>query len=199
MGGVLSGIFTVTESGAFGAIYALLLTYFVYRSLDWNGFKTAVVSAVRTTAMVMVLIGFASSFAYLLALYQVPEKLSSFMLGISEEKIAVLLMINIMLLVLGMIMDMAALILICTPIFLPIVRDLGMDPTQFGIMLLVNLGLGLCTPPVGTCLFVGCAVGRVKIEETLRTIWPFYLAILMALLLVTYVPAVSLFLPSLLE
>ena len=199
VGGVLSGIFTVTESGAFGAIYALLLTYFVYRSLDWNGFKTAVVSAVRTTAMVMVLIGFASSFAYLLALYQVPEKLSSFMLGISEEKIAVLLMINIMLLVLGMIMDMAALILICTPIFLPIVRDLGMDPTQFGIMLLVNLGLGLCPPPVGTCLFVGCAVGRVKIEETLRTIWPFYLAILMALLLVTYVPAVSLFLPSLLE
>ena len=199
VGGVLSGIFTVTESGAFGAIYALLLTYFVYRSLDWNGFKTAVVSAVRTTAMVMVLIGFASSFAYLLALYQVPEKLSSFMLGISEEKIAVLLMINIMLLVLGMIMDMAALILICTPIFLPIVRDLGMDPTQFGIMLLVNLGLGLCTPPVGTCLFVGCAVGRVKIEETLRTVWPFYLAILMALLLVTYVPAVSLFLPSLLE
>jgi len=199
VGGVLSGIFTVTESGAFGAIYALLLTYFVYRSLVWNGFKTAVVSAVRTTAMVMVLIGFASSFAYLLALYQVPEKLSSFMLGISEEKIAVLLMINIMLLVLGMIMDMAALILICTPIFLPIVRDLGMDPTQFGIMLLVNLGLGLCTPPVGTCLFVGCAVGRVKIEETLRTIWPFYLAILMALLLVTYVPAVSLFLPSLLE
>ncbi len=199
VGGVLSGIFTVTESGAFGAIYALLLTYFVYRSLDWNGFKTAVVSAVRTTAMVMVLIGFASSFAYLLALYQVPEKLSSFMLGISEEKSAVLLMINVMLLVLGMIMDMAALILICTPIFLPIVRDLGMDPTQFGIMLLVNLGLGLCTPPVGTCLFVGCAVGRVKIEETLRTIWPFYLAILMALLLVTYVPAVSLFLPSLLE
>ncbi|MEP1765611.1 MAG: TRAP transporter large permease [Sulfitobacter sp.] len=199
VGGVLSGVFTVTESGAFGAIYALLLTYFVYRSLDWEGFKTSVVSAVRTTAMVMVLIGFASSFAYLLALYQVPDKLSGFMLGISEEKIAVLLMINVMLLVLGMIMDMAALILICTPIFLPIVKDLGMDPTQFGIMLLVNLGLGLCTPPVGTCLFVGCAVGRIKIEETLKTIWPFYLAILAALILVTYVPAVSLFLPSLLD
>ncbi|MGJ8628737.1 MAG: TRAP transporter large permease [Sulfitobacter sp.] len=199
VGGVLSGVFTVTESGAFGAIYALLLTFFVYRSLDWEGFKTSVISAVRTTAMVMVLIGFASSFAYLLALYQVPEKLSDFMLGISEEKIAVLLMINVMLLVLGMIMDMAALILICTPIFLPIVKDLGMDPTQFGIMLLVNLGLGLCTPPVGTCLFVGCAVGRIKIEETLRTIWPFYLAILAALILVTYVPAVSLFLPSILE
>ncbi|MBT0958878.1 TRAP transporter large permease [Alphaproteobacteria bacterium KMM 3653] len=199
VGGVLSGVFTVTESGAFGAIYALLLTFFVYRSLDWIGFKTSVVSAVRTTAMVMVLIGFASSFAYLLALYQVPDKLSSFMLGISEEKIFVLLMINVMLLVLGMIMDMAALILICTPIFLPIVKDLGMDPTQFGIMLLVNLGLGLCTPPVGTCLFVGCAVGRIRIEETLKTIWPFYLAILAALILITYVPAVSLFLPSLLE
>lgn len=199
VGGVLSGVFTVTESGAFGAIYALLLTYFVYRSLDWEGFKTSVVSAVRTTAMVMVLIGFASSFAYLLALYQVPDKLGIFMLGISEEKIVVLLMINLMLLILGMIMDMAALILICTPIFLPIVKDLGMDPTQFGIMLLVNLGLGLCTPPVGTCLFVGCAVGRIKIEETVKTIWPFYLAILAALILVTYVPAVSLFLPSLLE
>jgi tripartite ATP-independent transporter DctM subunit len=199
VGGVLSGIFTVTESGAFGAIYALLITFFAYRTLDWEGFKTSVVSAVRTTAMVMVLIGFASSFAYLLALYQVPDKLSSFMLGISEEKIYVLLMINIMLLILGMIMDMAALILICTPIFLPIVKDLGMDPNQFGIMLLVNLGLGLCTPPVGTCLFVGCAVGKIKIEETLKSIWPFYLAILAALILVTYVPAVSLFLPSLLD
>ncbi len=199
VGGVLSGIFTVTESGAFGAIYALLLTFFVYRTLDWEGFKTSVVSAVRTTAMVMVLIGFASSFAYLLALYQVPDKLSEFILGISEEKVMVLLMINIMLLVLGMIMDMAALILICTPIFLPIVKDLGMDPTQFGIMLLVNLGLGLCTPPVGTCLFVGCAVGRIKIEETLKTIWPFYVSILAALILITYVPSVSLFLPSVLD
>ncbi|PYG26402.1 TRAP transporter large permease [Pelagimonas varians] len=199
VGGVLSGVFTVTESGAFGAIYALLLTAFVYRSLDWESFKISVVSAVKTTAMVMVLIGFASSFAYLLALYQVPDKLSSFMLGISEEKIVVLLMINLMLLVLGMIMDMAALILICTPIFLPIAKDLGMDPIQFGIMMLVNLGLGLCTPPVGTCLFVGCAVGKIKIEETLKSIWPFYLAILAALILITYVPAVSLFLPSLFE
>lgn len=199
VGGVLSGVFTVTESGAFGAIYALLLTAFVYRSLDWESFKISVVSAVKTTAMVMVLIGFASSFAYLLALYQVPDKLSSFMLGISEEKIVVLLMINLMLLVLGMIMDMAALILICTPIFLPIAKDLGMDPIQFGIMMLVNLGLGLCTPPVGTCLFVGCAVGKIKIEETLKSIWPFYLAILGALILITYVPAVSLFLPSLFE
>jgi tripartite ATP-independent transporter DctM subunit len=199
VGGVLSGVFTVTESGAFGAIYALLLTAFVYRSLGWKGFTTALTSGVRTTAMVMILIGFAGAFAYLLALYQVPDKLSHLLLGVSENKIIVLLMINLMLLVLGMIMDMAALILICTPIFLPIAKDLGMDPIQFGIMMLVNLGLGLCTPPVGSCLFVGCAVGKIRMEDALKSIWPFYLAILAALILVTYIPAVSLTLPALLS
>ncbi len=198
VGGTLSGVFTVTESGAFGALYAVVLTRFYYRSLSWDAFKRSVTGAVRTTAMVMILIAFASSFAYLLALYQVPTKLSNVLITISDNPIMILLMINVILLILGMIMDMAALILICTPIFLPIAKGLGMDPTQFGIMMLVNLGLGLCTPPVGTCLFVGCAVGRIKIEEALKTIWPFYLAILMALLLVTYVPAVSLWLPSVL-
>ncbi|SMY10004.1 TRAP transporter large permease [Flavimaricola marinus] len=198
VGGTLSGVFTVTESGAFGALYALLLTKFYYRSLSWESFVLAVTGAVRTTAMVMILIAFASSFAYLLALYQVPTKLSGLLVSISDNPIVILLMINVILLLLGMIMDMAALILICTPIFLPIATGLGMDPTQFGIMMLVNLGLGLCTPPVGTCLFVGCAVGRIKIEEALKSIWPFYLAILAALILVTYVPAVSLWLPSLL-
>lgn len=197
VGGTLSGVFTVTESGAFGALYALLLTKFYYRSLTWNRFVAAVTGAVRTTAMVMILIAFASSFAYLLALYQVPAKLSDLLVSISDNPLVILLMINIILLLLGMIMDMAALILICTPIFLPIAKGLGMDPTQFGIMMLINLGLGLCTPPVGTCLFVGCAVGKIKIEEALKSIWPFYLAILVALILVTYVPAVSLWLPSL--
>ncbi len=196
VGGVLSGVFTVTESGAFGAIYALVLTAVCYRSLSRRQFVIAVTSAVRTTAMVMILIAFASSFAYLLALYQVPEKLGDLLIGISENKYVILLMINLILLMLGMIMDMAALILICTPIFLPIARDLGMDPMQFGIMLLVNLGLGLCTPPVGTCLFVGCAVGKIRIESALKTIWPFYLALLLALILITYVPAFSLWLPS---
>ncbi|WP_390910813.1 TRAP transporter large permease subunit [Pseudosulfitobacter sp. SM2401] len=199
VGGTLSGIFTVTESGAFGALYALILTKFYYRSLTWNAFVLAVTGAVRTTAMVMILIAFASSFAYLLALYQVPSKLSDLLVSISDNPLIILLMINIILLLLGMIMDMAALILICTPIFLPIAKGLGMDPTQFGIMMLVNLGLGLCTPPVGTCLFVGCAVGKIKIEEALKSIWPFYLAILFALILVTYVPAVSLWLPSVLD
>ncbi|MDW4497807.1 TRAP transporter large permease [Sulfitobacter sp. D35] len=199
VGGTLSGVFTVTESGAFGAIYALLLTAFYYRSLSWEAFRTSVVGAVRTTAMVMILIAFASSFAYLLALYQVPERLSTLLVSISENPIIILLMINVILLMLGMIMDMAALILICTPIFLPIAKGLGMDPTQFGIMLLINLGIGLCTPPVGTCLFVGCAVGRIRIEDALRSIWPFYIAIFVALMLVTYVPAVSLWLPSMLR
>lgn len=196
VGGTLSGIFTVTESGAFGALYALFLTKFYYRSLSWNAFVASVSGAVRTTAMVMILIAFASSFAYLLALYQVPAKLSDLLVSISDNPIIILLMINLILLILGMIMDMAALILICTPIFLPIATGLGMEPTQFGIMMLINLGLGLCTPPVGTCLFVGCAVGKIKIEEALKSIWPFYLAILAALILVTYVPAVSLWLPS---
>ena len=196
VGGTLSGVFTVTESGAFGAIYAVLLTTFYYRSLTLRSFFLAVTGAVRTTAMVMILIAFASSFAYLLALYQVPAKLSTLLVSISDNPYIILLMINVILLILGMIMDMAALILICTPIFLPIAKSLGMDPTQFGIMMLINLGLGLCTPPVGTCLFVGCAVGKIKIEQALKSIWPFYIAILGALLLVTFVPQVSLWLPS---
>ncbi len=198
VGGVLSGVFTVTESGAFGAMYALVLTGLVYRSLTFKQFKTAVVSSVRTTAMVMILIGSANAFGYLLALYQVPELLSDAMLAISDNPLMIILMINIMLLMLGMIMDMAALILICTPIFLPIAASIGMDPIQFGIMMLMNLGLGLCTPPVGVCLFVGCAVGKVPIQSAIKSIWPFYLAMLFALLLVSYFPVFSMGLPQLL-
>jgi tripartite ATP-independent transporter DctM subunit len=197
VGGVLSGVFTVTESGAFGTIYAALVTLIVYRSLDWQSFKLAVVRAVRTTSMVMILVACASVFAYMLTFYQVPARMVGFLTGISENPIAILLMINAMLLVLGMIMDMAALILICTPIFMPVVRELGMDPLQFGMILMMNLGLGLCTPPVGACLFVGCAIGKVPIEKAVKTIWPFYLAILVALLLTTFVPAISLTLPTL--
>lgn len=197
VGGVLSGIFTVTESGAFGAIYAAVVTLIVYRELNWENFKVAVIRAVRTTSMVMILVACAAAFAYMLTFYQVPSRMISFMTGISENPIVILLMINVMLLVLGMIMDMAALILICTPIFLPVVKALGMDPGQFGMILMMNLGLGLCTPPVGACLFVGCAIGKVPIERAVLTIWPFYIAILIALVLTTFVPAVSLTLPSL--
>jgi tripartite ATP-independent transporter DctM subunit len=199
VGGVLSGVMTVTESGAFGAIYAILVTALVYRELSWHGFKQAVVRSVRTTAMVMMLVGCASAFAYLLALYQVPAMLAGALTFVSNEPLVILLMLNIILLILGMIMDMAALILICTPIFLPVVRDLGMDPIQFGIIMMMNLGLGLCTPPVGACLFVGCVIGEAKIEQVVKTIWPFYLAILVALLLTTYIPAISMTLPGLFE
>ncbi len=198
VGGVLTGIFTVTESGAFGTIYAALVTLIVYRSLTWESFKTAVVRAVRTTSMVMILVASAAAFAYMLTFHQVPSRMIEVMTGISENPIALLLMLNLLLLVLGMIMDMAALILICTPIFLPVVQSFGMDPLQFGMILLMNLGLGLCTPPVGACLFVGCAIGKVPIEKAVKTIWPFYLAILVALMFVTYIPAVSLTLPRLL-
>ncbi len=198
VGGVLSGVFTVTESGAFGTIYAFLVTLLVYRSLSWKNFRIAVRQSVRTTAMVMILIACAGAFAYMLTFYRVPDRMVDLLTGLTENPILILLMINAVLLVLGMIMDMAALILICTPIFLPVATSLGMDPLQFGMMLLVNLGLGLCTPPVGSCLFVGCAVGKLPIEKAVRTIWPFYLAIFAALMMVTFIPAISLTLPRLL-
>ena len=197
VGGVLSGVFTVTESGAFGALYAFLVTLLVYRSLNWENFKTAVASSVRTTSMVMILIACAGAFAYMLTFHQVPARTVEFMTGLTENPILILLMINAVLLILGMIMDMAALILICTPIFLPVANSLGMDPLQFGMMLLVNLGLGLCTPPVGSCLFVGCAVGKLPMEKAVLTIWPFYFAIFVALMLITFLPPISLTLPSL--
>lgn len=197
VGGVLSGIFTVTESGAFGAIYAFAVTLVVYRSMDWDKFRVAVVQSVRTTSMVMILIACAAAFAYMLTFYRVPDKTVDLLTGLTENPILILLMINAVLLVLGMIMDMAALILICTPIFLPVAVSLGVDPLQFGMILLVNLGLGLCTPPVGACLFVGCAVGKLPMEKAVQTIWPFYIAILVALMLVTFVPAISLTLPAL--
>ncbi|MBY8975934.1 TRAP transporter large permease [Rhodobacteraceae bacterium NNCM2] len=199
VGGVLSGILTVTESGAFGAIYAIIVTSLVYRELTWKAFVRAVMNAVTTTSLVMILVASANAFAFLLTIYRVPEQLTSLLQYISSDPIMILLMLNLILLMLGMIMDMAALILITTPIFLPVATGLGMDPIQFGIMLIMNLGLGLCTPPVGACLFVGCVIGGIGIEKTVQTIWPFYLAILSALLLVTYIPAISLTLPAMFQ
>ena len=198
LGGVLSGVFTVTESAAFGAIWALAVTILVYRALSWESFKVAVAASVRTSAVVFLLVGTATAFAYLLALYRVPDLLTDGMLAISDNPIVILLLINLCLLLLGCVMDMAALILITTPIFLPVVTAIGVDPVQFGMIMMMNLGLGLTTPPVGAVLFVGCAIGKIKIEEVMRTIWPFWGAILIALALTTYIPAVSLTLPRLL-
>lgn len=194
--GVLSGVFTPTESSAVAVVYTILVALFVYRSLPWEQFVGAVTASVRTTAMVMIIIGAAASFGWLLALLEAPAQLAELLRGITENPLLLLLLINIVLLVLGTFMDMAPLIIITTPIFLPMAGDLGMDPVQFGIMLLLNLGIGLVTPPVGSVLFVSCAVGKIAIEETVRTIWPFYLALLFALGLVAYVPEISLWLPG---
>ena len=198
VGGVLTGVFTATESSAIAVIYALVVTIFAYRSLTWEGFIKATISAVKTTAMVLLIIGTAASFAWLLALNQVPTKLFNLLQTVSDNPLVIMLMVNAILLFLGTFMDMSPLIIICTPIFLPVMKQLGMDPVQFGIVMMINLGIGLVTPPVGTVLFVGCAVGNISIEETVKSIWPFYLALLMALLLVTYIPAFSMFLPDLL-
>lgn len=198
LGGVLTGIFTVTESAAFGAIWALLVTLVVYRALSWENFLIAVRASVRTTAVVFLLVGTATAFAWLLAMYRLPDILTEGMLAISDNPIVILLLINLCLLVLGCVMDMAALILITTPIFLPVVMAIGMDPVQFGMVMMMNLGLGLTTPPVGAVLFVGCAIGQIRIEHIMKTIIPFWGAILVALALTTYWPAISLTLPRLL-
>jgi tripartite ATP-independent transporter DctM subunit len=155
-------------------------------------------ASVRTTSVVFLLVGTATAFAWLLAMYRLPELLTEGMLAISANPIVILLMINVCLLLLGCVMDMAALILITTPIFLPVVTAIGVDPVQFGMVMMMNLGLGLTTPPVGAVLFVGCAIGRIPMEQVMRTIWPFYGAILLALVLTTYWPAMSLTLPRLL-
>ena len=199
VGGVLSGIFTATESSAIAVIYALCVTVLVYRSMTWRKFILATTNAVRTTAIVLLVIGMASAFGWLLALNQIPALLFDLLQGISDHPLIILIIINVILLFLGTFMDMSPLIIISTPIFLPIVQKLGMDPIQFGIVLMINLGIGLVTPPVGSVLFVGCAVAKIRIEDTLKTIWPFYLALLFALIVVTYIPAVSMTLPNLLE
>jgi tripartite ATP-independent transporter DctM subunit len=168
----------------------------VYRDYKWSELHLLIHRTVKTVGMVMILIAFASSFGYIMALMQLPARVTEFFLTISDNKYVVLLMINIMLLALGMLMDLAPLLLICAPILLPVAVQFGVDPIHFGMIMLVNLGIGLVTPPVGSVLFVGCGVGKVTIEEVVRTIWPFYLAMLVVLGLVTYIPAVSMWLPS---
>ena len=195
-GGVRSGVFTATESSCVAVIYALLITIFVYRGLDLKGFTHATLGAVRTTAMVLLIIGAASSFGWLMAFLEVPKATIELMQSISSNPLVILLLINVILLVLGTFMDMAPMIIICTPIFLPVVKAIGVDPVHFGVILILNAGIGLNTPPVGSVQFVACAIGKVSISESMRTIWPFYGASVAVLLLITYVPAFSLWLPG---
>ncbi|HET9011290.1 MAG TPA: TRAP transporter large permease [Gemmatimonadaceae bacterium] len=196
MGGILSGVFTATESAAVACVYAFLVTFLVYRDYKWSELPRLVHRVVKTVAMVMMLIGFSVAFGYLMALMQIPARMTQFFLGISDNKYVFLLLVNILLLVLGTFMDLAPMLLICTPIFMPVILKLGIDPVHFGMIMILNLGIGLITPPVGPTLFVGCAIGKVTMEEVSRELWPFYGAMCLALLLVTYVPAISLWLPG---
>ena len=198
IGGILAGIFTAIEAGAVACVWAFLVTMFVYRDYRWRDLPTLVHRTLSTVAMVMTLIACASAFGYVMALMQLPAKATAFFLTLSNDKHVILMFINIMLLILGCLMDMAPLILICTPILLPVVVNFGVDPVHFGMIMLLNLGIGLLTPPVGSTLFVGCAVGKVRMEEVMRGIWPFYGAMFAVLMLVTYLPAISLWLPRLL-
>ena len=196
--GILSGVFTATESAAVAVLYSLALTALVYRSLSWDQFIRAAAKAVKTTGIVLLLIGISSTFGYLIGFYSVAEKTGELMASISTAPWAIFLMVNITLFLLGTFLDMAATILICTPIFLPICMQYGMSSVQFGVVMLLNCALGLNTPPVGTVQFVGCAIGKVSVGTVMRTIWPFYGALVAALALVTYVPAFSMWLPDLL-
>jgi tripartite ATP-independent transporter DctM subunit len=196
IGGILLGIFTAIEAGAVACVWAFCVTMFIYRDYRWRDLPLLVHRTLKTVAMVMTLIAMASSFGYVMALMQMPAKITAFFLSVSDNKYVILMLINFMLLVLGCLMDMAPLILICTPILLPVVVKLGVDPVHFGMIMLMNLGIGLLTPPVGSVLFVGCAIGKVKLEDVMRGIWPFYGVMFAVLMLVTFIPALSLWLPS---
>jgi tripartite ATP-independent transporter DctM subunit len=197
LGGILSGIFTATESAAIAVLWAFFVTMFIYRDYRWRDLPKLVHRVVKTVSIVMILIGFAAAFGYMLTLTQVPQKLGELLKSISDNKYVVLMAVNILMLVLGTLMDMAPLILILTPILLPVMTSLGVDPVHFGMIMMLNLSIGLLTPPVGALLFVGSAVGKVKIEMLVRALLPFFAALLFVLVLVTYVPAISLTLPRL--
>jgi tripartite ATP-independent transporter DctM subunit len=198
LGGIMSGVFTAIESGAVACVYALFCTMVIYRDYKWRDLPKLLHRVTKTVAMVMMVIGFAAGFGYLMAIMQLPAKATQLFLHLTDNKYAMLMLINVLLLLLGTFMDMAPMILICTPIMLPVMKALGVDPVHFGMIMLLNLGIGLITPPVGPTLFVGCAIGKVTMEEVSRELWPFYGAMCTALLIVTYFPGLSLWLPRVL-
>lgn len=199
VGGILSGFFTATESASVAVVYAILISVLFYRELTWHKLKEAMLAAVKTSVMVFFIIACANSFSWLMAYHEVPEKLISFLTQVTDSPSLIYLIVVFTLIGLGTFMDMAPLIVITTPIFLPVVTELGMNPLQFGIIMMGSLGLGLITPPVGTVLFAGASIGKVKIEDLMRTIWPFYLAIIFVILLVTYIPQLTLYPVSLFQ
>jgi tripartite ATP-independent transporter DctM subunit len=197
LGGILLGVFTAIEAGAVACVWAFFVTMFIYRDYRWRDLPVLIHRTLSTVAMVMTLIACASAVGYIMALTRMPAKITAFFLTISSDKHVILFLINILLLVLGCLVDMAPSILICTPILLPVMTNFGVDPVHFGMIMMLNLGIGLCHPPVGATLFVGCAVGKVTIEQVMRRIWPFYGVMFAVLMLVTYLPELSLWLPRL--
>jgi tripartite ATP-independent transporter DctM subunit len=195
LGGILSGVFTANESASIAVVWAFFVTMFIYRDYKWRDLPKLIHRTVKTVTIVMILIGFAASFGYLMTLMQIPYKVTAFLATVSQNKYVILLLINVLLLLLGCLMDMSPLILICTPILLPVVKTLGVDPVHFGMIMMVNLGMGLITPPVGTVLFVGSAVAKLPIGVVTRAMMPFFVAMFIVLMMVTYMPWVSLWLP----
>ncbi len=195
LGGILTGVFTANESASIAVLWAFFVTMFIYRDYKWRDLPRLVHRTVKTVTIVMILIGFAACFGYLMALMQIPSQVTAFITSISQERFVVLLLINVMLLLLGCLMDMAPLILILTPILLPVVKGLGVDPVHFGMIMMINLGIGLITPPVGTLLFVGSAISKLKMGVITRAMVPFFVALFVVLMMVTYIPWLSLWLP----
>ena len=195
-GGIRAGIFTAVESAAIAVLYAVVVTTLVYRHLRWREFRAACASAAHTAGIILFVISAAAAFGWLLAYLEVPAQVVAALREVAHDPLAILIAMNVVLLFLGTFMDMAPLIIICTPIFLPVATAYGVSPLQFGVMLILNAGIGLITPPVGSVLFVGTAIGKISIGQAMRTIWPFYLAALAVLSLVTLFPALSLWLPS---
>ena len=195
LGGIMSGVFTATESASIAVVWAFFVTMFIYRDYRWSDLPKLMHRTVKTVSIVMILIGFAASFGYIMTLMQIPLKITALLTTLSDNRYVILAMINIMLLVLGTLMDMAPLILILTPVLLPVAKAIGIDPVHFGMIMMVNLGIGLITPPVGAVLFVGSAVAKLRIEEVERAMGPFFVILLGVLILVTYLPAISLWLP----
>ncbi len=194
--GVVGGVFTATESAAIAVFYSLFVSVFIYKGLTWKGVWRVLDQCVDTLSIVLILISTSSIFGFLLTRLNVPTLAAKAILGLTDNTILLALLLNLILLVLGIIMDMAPIILIATPILLPIATSIGISPIQFGIMMILNCGIGLLTPPVGSVLFIGSAVGKVPIEKLVKAILPFYLLMIVTLLLLTFIPAISLYLPS---
>ena len=198
VGGIIAGIFTATEASAIAVAYCLILMS-LYKETSWSELPGILLSSVKTTAIVMLLIGTSMSMSWVMAYENIPQQITSFLLSLSDNKYIILFIINLTLLFVGVFMDMTPAVLIFTPIFLPVVTELGLDPTHFGIVMVLNLCIGLCTPPVGSVLFVGVGVAGIKIQEIIRPLIPFFLVMLLALFLITIFPQISLWLPSMFD